>query len=311
VGGTPGGTVDVAAFVQNAQGTDESDSGSYYGAAGSTLTVTNAPIGTIYSESFPFINPSGTGNYPVAQDGWTEAFYQTPVSLYDTSEGDGAVFVYNGSPITVAYYSTTLSDTNQAGLPFPNIDPAGFPGSLTLSVDLEQGDANYTNVTAYWAVAMTSGGITNWYVSANAIPAPVSSTSFGAASLVFNPAAVNWDNLTITPSGAALGSQTASPLSGVMTGAGLVFVIVESGGTYNFDNFAINGIGVGNIVYNVTGTTLNLSWVGNPAVQLQSATSASGPWANVVPSTLGKYSTTVSTTGGPKYYRLVGPQSAE
>jgi len=292
------------------QGTDESDSGSYYGAAGSTLTVNNPTIGTIYTEAFPFINPSGAGNYPVSQDGWTEAYYQSPNSLYDITglSGVGAVFVYDGTPATVAYYATTTTDTNQSGLPFPNIDPAGFPGSLTLSVNLEAGNSA-GNVTAYWAVAMTSRGVTNWYVSANAIAAP--GASFAPATLAFDPAAANWNNLTITPSGAAVGSPAASPLSGVMTGAGLVFVVVGSGGDYNFDNFQISGTGVGNIVLGTpTATTVPLYWVGNPAVQLQSATSLAngGNWANVSPSTLGKYSTTVSTVGGPKYYRLHGTE---
>jgi hypothetical protein len=87
-----------------------------------------------------------------------------------------------------------------------------------------------------------------------------------------------------------------------------VFVIVGSGGDYNFDNFQINGTGVGNIAYSLSGSSLNLSWVGNPAVQLQSASSVSGPWANVSPSTLGKYSKTVTATGGPKFYRLHGTE---
>ena len=98
-----------------------------------------------------------------------------------------------------------------------------------------------------------------------------------------------------------------------MTGAGLVFVITGTGGDYNFDNFQINGTGVGNINYSLKGGSLSLTWVGNPAVQLQSATSLAngGNWANVVPSTLGKYSTTVPVSVAQKYYRLVGPLSAE
>ena len=306
--GGNGGTVPVVAFVHNSQGTDESDN--YFGSDGTTLTVNNPPIGLLYEDSFPWLNPTASGNYSVAQDGWTEAFYQSPASLFnEDTAGDGAVFVYNGTPITVAYYTDTYLDTNQSGLPFPNIDPAGFPGSLSLQVDLQAGDSS-ANVSAYWAVAVTSGGVTNWYSSASAIPAPGS--SFGTVIQAFNPAAGNWNNLTITPSGAVIGSA-AGRLSGVMTGAGLVFVITGTGGDYNFDNFQINGTGVGNINYSLKGGSLSLTWVGNPAVQLQSATSLAngGNWANVVPSTLGKYSTTVPVSGAQKYYRLVGPLSAE
>jgi hypothetical protein len=90
-----------------------------------------------------------------------------------------------------------------------------------------------------------------------------------------------------------------------MTGAGLVFVITGSGGDYNFDNFQINGSGLGKIDYTVSGGNVILSWVGNPAVQLQSATTLAngGNWANVS-GTLGAYSATVSATGPAKFYRL-------
>ena len=155
--GGNGGTVPVVAFVHNSQGTDESDN--YFGSDGTTLTVNNPPIGLLYEDSFPWLNPTASGNYSVAQDGWTEAFYQSPASLFnEDTAGDGAVFVYNGTPITVAYYTDTYLDTNQSGLPFPNIDPAGSPGSLSLQVDLQAGDSS-ANVSAYWAGAVTSGGV--------------------------------------------------------------------------------------------------------------------------------------------------------
>jgi hypothetical protein len=132
--------------------------------------------------------------------------------------------------------------------------------------------------------------------------------------MTYSPAAANWDNLTVTGSGATIGSQATQPLSGAITAAGMVFAVGASGGDDNFDNFSITGTGVGNIVLTAhTPTTATLAWVGNPAVQLQSATSLAGGgnWANVTPSTLGAYSATVSTTGPQKYYRLVGPVSAE
>ena len=306
VGGN-GGTVDVVAFVSNGQGTDESDSESYYGPGSTTLTVNNPPIGTVYVETFPWLNPTASGNYSVALDGWTEAFYQSPASLYNYNTGnDGAVFVYNGTPITVAYYTDTLLDTNQSGLPFPNIDPAGFPGSLTFSVSLE---GNGGNAAAYWAVAMTANGATNWYASSS--PLSVTQGSFQTDTLTFSTAAANWDDLTITPSGAVIGSPASAPLAGVITGAGLVFVIGSGGGDDNFDNFTITGTGVGNIVLaGATPPTMTLKWVGNPAVQLQSATTLSGGgnWANVTPGTLGKYTATVSIAGAQKYYRLFGTE---
>ena len=73
-------------------------------------------------------------------------------------------------------------------------------------------------------------------------------------------------------------------MSGVLTGAGLVFVITGTGGDYNFDNFQINGSGLGDVIATPAAgnATTTLSWVGNPAVNLQSATSLSpSNWQDV------------------------------
>jgi hypothetical protein len=124
--------------------------------------------------------------------------------------------------------------------------------------------------------------------------------------MAFNPAAANWKNITVTSSGGLVGSTAASKLSGVMTGAGLVFVTVGTGGNFNFDNFQITGTGLGGInVGPLTGGNINLSWVGNPAVNLQSTTNLSpANWQDVA-DTLGLYSLPVSGTGPHKFFRLV------
>ena len=59
-----------------------------------------------------------------------------------------------------------------------------------------------------------------------------------------------------------------------MTGAGLVFVTVGSGGTSTSIISRLRDIGVvgGINVGPLTGGNINLSWVGNPAVNLQSTT---------------------------------------
>jgi hypothetical protein len=96
----------------------------------------------------------------------------------------------------------------------------------------------------------------------------------------------------------------------VLTGAGLVIVYSGNAGTLDFTDFTITGQGVGNIAYGVTGSTLKLSWVGNPYVQLVSSTSVSGPWSPVS-NTLGKSSATVTITGPQKFYALSGPLEDE
>lgn len=294
----PSGTVNVVAFVTNSAGFDESDN--YFGPSGTTLTVTNPAVGVLYSESFPFVGPA-SGNYPVANVGWAEAVSGSPASLYQTIGGDGAVFAYQGSAGTTAYYATTTTDTNQSGLPFPNIDLAGYP-DLALSVDLAP-SYNSANVTAYFIVQLNGSA---WYISATPIPVPAGdSATFSPYSMAFNPAKANWNNVTITASGALVGSPAAGNLSGVMTGAGLAFVYIGSGGTFNFDNFAITGSGLGDINLGpVSAGTLRLSWVGNPSVDLQSTTSLNSTNWQDVPNTLGLYSLPISLTGTQKYFRL-------
>jgi hypothetical protein len=294
----------IVAFVTNSVGGDASDVN--FGAT--TLTVTNPPVGLLYSEEFPFVGPV-TGNYPISSVGWTEAVSGTPNSLFrrgtagTTSQGNGAVFAFLGSANTTVYYTTSARDTNQSGLPFPNINMASY-SDLAISVDIAPTFSS-SNVTAYLAVQLNGGG---WYVAAPSLPVPTASDSatYSTYTTAFDPTAANWKNLTITGTGGTIGSTAASNLSGVMTGAGLVFVTVNTGGTFNFDNFQITGTGVGGInVGSLTSGSLSLSWVGNPAVNLQSTTNLSpANWLDV-PNTLGLYSLPVSVSEPQKFFRLV------
>jgi hypothetical protein len=294
----------IVAFVTNSVGFDESDS--IFNPT--TLTVTNPPVGLLYSEAFSFVGPLA-GNYPISSVGWVEAVSGAPNALFRTGgagTSGGAVFAYFGTPATTVYYTSTATDTNQAGLPFPNINLASYP-DLSISVDIAPSFAG-SNVTAYLAVQLN--GI-NWYVAAS--PLPVSnipdSATYATYPTAFNPALANWKNLTVTGSGGLIGSTAANNLSGVMTGAGVVFVTVGTGGTFNFDNLVITGTGVGGInVGPLTGGSLSLSWVGNPAVNLQSSTNLSSSiyWQDV-PNTSGVYSWPVSVTGPQKFFRLVSP----
>jgi len=267
-----------------------------------TLTVTNPLVGLLYTEGFPFVGPA-SANYPISSVGWVEAVLNAPNALFQESSetSEGAVFAYYGSAATTVYYTTTASDTNQSGLPFPNIDLAAYGNSLNFSLQIAPQFAA-TNVTAYVTVQLNN---TNWYISSSPLPVANSADSptFSPYTMAFNPAAANWDNLTVTSSGGIIGSAATSNLKGVMTGAGLVFVTVGSGGTFNFTDFAITGTGVGGINVGASGGNLNLSWVGNPAVELQSTTNLLGTWLDV-PNTYGAYSLTVPMTGPGTYFRL-------
>jgi hypothetical protein len=213
------------------------------------------------------------------------------------------VFAYLGVPGTVVYYATSAADTNQSGLPFPNITLSSYP-SLNFSVDIAPSFAA-SNVTAYVAVQLNGG---NWYIAASPLAVPTASDSgtYGTYSMAFNAAAANWKNLTVTSSGGLVGSTAAAKLGGVMTGAGLVFVTTGTGGNFNFDNFQITGTGLGGVnATSLSGGLLTLTWVGNPVVNLQSTTNlAPANWQDV-PNTLGLYSLPAPTTGPQKFFRLV------
>ncbi len=222
--------MNIVAFVTNSAGFDESDSGTAYGQA-TKLTVTNPPVGLVYSEAVPFVGPV-SGNYPIGSIGWSEAVSGSPFTVFRRGtaglqdQGDGAVFAFLGSAGTTVYYTTATSDTNQAGLPFPNINLAAYT-NLNFSVDIAPNSASSTNVTAYLAVQLNGA---SWYVSASALLGPnaASNSAYSTYPMAFSPAAANWKNLTVTPgTGGTIGSTAAGNLGGVMTGAGLVFVTVE------------------------------------------------------------------------------------
>ena len=291
----------VVAFVTNSAGFDESDS--VFGAT--PVTVTNPPVGEIYLEQFPFAGPVA-GNKSLATVGWSEAVPSNPNVIFQSQAqtSEGAAFAFLGSAGTVVYYTSAATDTNQAGLPFPNIRIASYP-SMTFSADLAP-TFSASNVTAFIAVQMNN---TNWYISASPLPVPTATDSgtYATYTLAFNPAAANWKNLTIATSGGLVGSTASTNLNGIMTGAGLVFVTIGTGGNFNFDNFGIIGTGLGGINTGpLTNGNINLSWVGNPAVSLQSSTNLSNnaSWQDV-PNTSGLYSSPASLNGPMQFYRLI------
>jgi hypothetical protein len=305
----------VEAYVTDAQ--NLSDNTGNWSPYTIYLNVSDAPIGTIYTEAFPYIGPASAGNESIGSVGWREAL-PGPYNLwyYDGSAYSG----YQANPTTDAYYTSTATDTGLSGLPFPNIVLSGYENltdpPLTLSAQIEpQPNSPYdlSQVTPYWAVQINGS---SWYASASPIAIGWNNTTppFTTYSLVFSPLAANWNTLAIVPgTSASIGGPAANNLdanNGVLTGAGLVIVYSGNAGTLDFTDFTITGQGVGNIAYGVTGSTLKLSWVGNPYVQLVSSTSVSGPWSPVS-NTLGKSSATVTITGPQKFYALSGPLEDE
>jgi hypothetical protein len=165
------------------------------------------------------------------------------------------------------------------------------------------------NLTASVAVQINGGA---WYVSSASLPldTSVASASYATVTQAFSPTAADWDNLTISGTGASVGGPASADLSGNITGAGLVFIFTDVG-SFNVDDFQITGTVVANpggiSVGANTPTSLTLNWTAGAGIQLQSTTSLNPPavWANV-PGTLGQATATITKTPNTKmFFRLI------
>lgn len=291
-----------ALIVSNSAGTDSS--ANYIS---TVLTVNDRPTNLLYFEAFPYVGPVPNANYPVADVGWTTAVPANPNRLFQAGAGDGSIYNYEGAAYATAYYATTASDPGVSGLPFSPLGIAGASG-LTFAVDIAP-TFQPENITASIAVQING---TAWYVSATALPVDTNTatTAYTTVSQVFSPAAANWKNLTLSGTGATVGSAAGADLSGNITGAGLVFNIAAPGGNFNFDNFQVTGTAIANpgsvTIGASTATTLTLNWTASPGVSLQSATNLAPPvvWSNV-PGTAGQGSAIINTTGPQMFFRLI------
>ena len=200
------------------------------------LIVSPLAFGQLYLETFPY--PGGGGDISITTVGWVNDVPANPNRLYDNNAvggpDDGAGWSWQGSANTEAFYTTTLLDAGGTGMAFPSIDPSSNPG-LTLSVDLfSTFDPQF--VEARFAVL--SGG--SWYATADPLATPTA--TWESRTLLFDPTAALWNDLTVSGdgsgTGATIGGTAAGDLSGLITGAGLVFSRSQSA-THDFDNFAI------------------------------------------------------------------------
>lgn len=289
-----------ALIASNSVGTDSSANH-----VTTILTVNDLPTNLLYSESFPFVGPTA-GNYPVSLVGWAAAIPDSPGRLYQTGAGDGAIFNFEGSPGTTAFYATTTTDTGVSGLPLPTINIASASG-LTFAVDVAP-SSQPANVTASIAVQINGA---NWYVSASALPVDTSAATgtFTTVTQAFSATAANWNHLTLTGAGATIGGAATSDLTGNITGVGLVSTFTGAG-NFNFDNFQITGTVIPNpgsiSVGSKTATTFTLNWTASPNVHLQSATNltAATLWSDV-PGTTGQGSATITETNTQMFFRLI------
>jgi hypothetical protein len=280
-----------------------------------TLTVTPPPLGLIYNESFPLYQPA-SANQPFGIIGWTNQS-DAPTRIFQIGSGQvgtGAAYAYEGTETNSLFYASTATDTGFSGLPFIAFDPANYPaGSIGFSTSMEAGNAAYINASSSFAIEQ--GG--QWYAMATPVE-PTNSSNLSTTAFtplgpqIYSPVASQWKTLTfVGTAGVVVGGAPASNLSGPITAAGLLFQhFGTAGGDFNYNSFTIQATGSGNLVGGVdvgslTNGSITISWVGNPAVNLQSATRLSPPNWQDVPNTLGQHSWTISTTGPQMFFRLV------
>ena len=309
----------------NAGGSNSTDSGAF---GSPTLTVLSPPVGLIYNELFPAYSLPA-GNINLTNAGWTLQA-DTPTRLFklngttaDVQSGTLAAYAFEGGFTNAVLFASTASDTGYSGLPFIAFDPANYPAnSIQFSTSLAQGDGAWTNVNV--AFAVKQGG--QWYaytgtplLTASSTPAvallaPASiAGNYTPFTQTYTNTASLWQTLTFTnTAGVLLGGTPAQNLRGSITAAGLFFQYFGAGGSVNLNSFNIQATGAGNLIGGVnigaatTNGTVTLTWIGNAAVNLQSASAlaATTTWTDV-PNTLGQHSLTVNAGGVQKYYRLV------
>ncbi|MGD1087877.1 MAG: hypothetical protein ABR955_04015 [Verrucomicrobiota bacterium] len=234
--------------------TDTNDGYYVVACANAFGTVTSTPAANltvqsiIYEETFTVTKPNN--NQSITNVGW----FNDIAGTYNNrifSNGHGinlpfsAVYSYDNvaiatNPTDEAFYYTSASanggpyDTNNLDGNGPITNKEVFPG-MNLATVQNLGYAATVNNAAgtigNWMVKVNN----SWYVSTNQIIA----TGVQTLSMNFNPAAGAWSNLTVTGTGSfieyntnvVVGPATTSPLTGYVTGGG---ILVRHPNTQNF-----------------------------------------------------------------------------
>lgn len=195
------------------------------------LFATSTHAATIFAEDFGV----GVGaNTALSTVGWANDIIGTAnTRLYAAGGGNNAVFSYANATASEAFYTTS---SMSGGFTAFAID--AFTG-LTFSVDISSGFGAAT-ANARFIVQVDNG---SWYASTTFLGNPTA--AFTTKSLAFDPAAANWQTLTVSGTGAnnspaSIGSTAGADLSGTITGVGVLGVHAGNG-TVNFDNYLVTG----------------------------------------------------------------------
>jgi arabinogalactan endo-1,4-beta-galactosidase len=310
---SPSTTYHFQAVVVNAAGTNYGDD----------LTVVTSPLvappqpAYVYQEDF---GATAGGGLTLAEVGWNQVLGGGYAGIYPQANAEDANTRLS-LPASAAYLGSSKSGscifytTNGAGSgtsgdsAFTSIDPTLY-SNLTFSVETQESSTG-ANVSSYFAVQV--GGA--WYASTSPMTAYVengASQYFSLTSLVYNPIASGWDNLTIGKSSVTLGQGASANLSGSITGIGIFAKVASGGGSWDYNDLLISATaphivsqptnlsvalgGTTNFAVTATGApTLLYQWQFNNA-NLAAATNSAIVLANVQASNAGSYQVVLSNS---------------
>jgi PEP-CTERM motif len=208
-------------------------------------TATLASAQTVYEETF---TPQGSA---ITASGWSvstpDANWYSGTFAYGIVSSATSLPINGQNPLYIGAGSATgingevgMFYTTSGSGGFSSINPASYSSlNLNIFANLQGGGGN---TAAYFAVQV--GG--SWYASSIGLTPPVSSDLiYDPETLAFNPAAANWNNLTVTPTLVTIGGQAAGDLSGLITGVGLVHVINNPANSYaswNYADFSVTAV---------------------------------------------------------------------
>jgi arabinogalactan endo-1,4-beta-galactosidase len=263
-------------------------------------------------------------NQVLGSGGYGGTYVQANAVDVNTGQSLPASAAYFGSssPGTGVFYTTNGAGSGTDGdSAFTSIDPTLY-SNLTFSVETQQSYQG-ANVSSYFAVQV--GGA--WYVSTNPMTAYVesaASANFSLASLVYNPIASGWTNLTIGSSSVTLGQRASTNLSGPITGIGIVVRVASGGGSWDYSdllirataphivsqptnlsvalggttNLAVGATGAPTLVYQWQFNNTNLAGATNSAVVLGNVqASNAGPYRVVLTNSYGAVTSAVALLG--------------
>src|ERR1035437_5024587 len=213
-------------------------------ALSATVTLASAQTAILYQQDLGTTNGGTTlpavGWSPIyAPNGWSGIYAQAGAHDGATSQAlpaNTAYFGANNAATGVVYTTNGAGAGPNGDSAFTSINPALY---TNLNISLEsQWSWQGGNLACWFAVEV--GG--SWYVATNQ-PLTTAQHSAGAvfylSSITYNPAASNWNTLTI--SSGAIGGPAPGNLSGQITGIGVV-VRLTAPGSWDYNNFLITSI---------------------------------------------------------------------